>query len=199
MKRLTTDFPDGNFETVLNFVYGKDGWAHIRHDGEHEDVRLTEWTKQQCKLHGCDDVLMETPEEIDAHLFDCMLDCPICSVAMAYCFASQAVHLRSRLKMHENTMPLERAQELAQAEKDGRLVVLPCKIMDTIFMAVGRYRITGFEEDRCDGFFINREGILQIKAQCYSGNHATYGFPGETVFLTQEEAEAALKKREDTI
>ncbi len=89
----------------------------------------------------------------------------------------------------------ERLLELAQAEKDGRLVVLPCKIMDTIFMAVGRYGITGFEEDRCDGFFINREGVLQIKAQCYSGNHATYGLPGETVFLTREEAEAELKEK----
>ena len=87
----------------------------------------------------------------------------------------------------------EKIGQWLQAEKDGRLVVLPCKIMDTIFMAVGRYGITGFEEDRCDGFFINREGILQIKAQCYSGNHATYGFPGETVFLTREEAEAALE------
>lgn len=30
----------------------------------------------------------------------------------------------TRLKEYEDTMPLERAQELAQAEKDGRLVVL---------------------------------------------------------------------------
>lgn len=34
MKRLTTDAPDGNFETLLNLVFGKDGWAHIRHDGD---------------------------------------------------------------------------------------------------------------------------------------------------------------------
>lgn len=32
-----------------------------------------------------------------------------------------------RLAAYEDTMPLERVQELAQAEKDGRLVVLPCK------------------------------------------------------------------------
>ena len=40
MKRLTTDTPNGNFETILNFVYSKDGWAYIRHDGEHENVRV---------------------------------------------------------------------------------------------------------------------------------------------------------------
>lgn len=65
-----------------------------------------------------------------------------------------------------------------------------------VYMPVGRYIITGFEEDRCDGFHINRDGVLQIKAQCYSGNHGTYGVPGKTVFLNREEAEAALKKRE---
>lgn len=30
MKRLTTDTPSGNFETALNFVYGKDGWAYTQ-------------------------------------------------------------------------------------------------------------------------------------------------------------------------
>lgn len=33
----------------------------------------------------------------------------------------------TRLKQYEDAMPLERAQELARAEKDERLVVLPCK------------------------------------------------------------------------
>lgn len=109
MKRLTTDTPSGNFETALNFVYGKDGWAYIRHDGEHEGVRLTDWAKCQCKLQGCDEVWTETPEEIDQQLSDCMMDSPICPVAMAYCFASQAVHLRSRLAAYEDTglMPEE--------------------------------------------------------------------------------------------
>lgn len=125
MKRLTTDSPSGNFDTMLNFVYGKDGWAYIRHDGEHADVRLTDWAKRQCMIRDCDEMLEETPEEIDQRLCDCMMDGPICPIAMAYCFASQAVHLRDRLKMYEDVMPLERAQELAQAEKDGWLVVLP--------------------------------------------------------------------------
>ena len=45
MKRLTTDHPDGNFETVLNYVYGKDGVAYLRSDGERDDVPLHEWAK----------------------------------------------------------------------------------------------------------------------------------------------------------
>ena len=34
--------------------------------------------------------------------------------------------LLTRLAAYEDAMTLERAQELAQAEMDGRLVVLPC-------------------------------------------------------------------------
>lgn len=37
-----------------------------------------------------------------------------------------------RLAAYEDAMPIEWAKELAQAEKDGRLVVLPCKD-DTVF------------------------------------------------------------------
>lgn len=103
MNRLTTDTPNGSFETMLNFVYGKDGWAYIRHDGEHEGVKLTDWAKRQCLLRGCDEAFTEAPEEIDQRLCDCMMEAPICPIALAYCFASQTVHLRSRLKMYEDT------------------------------------------------------------------------------------------------
>lgn len=125
MKRLTMDYLKENFETVLNFVYGKDGLAYIRHDGEHENVMLTDWARRQCPLRGCDEVPTGTWEGIDQRLCDCMMDGPTCPAALAYCFATLAVHLRSRLKMYEDAMSLERAQELAQADKDGRLVVLP--------------------------------------------------------------------------
>ena len=85
-------------------------------------------------------------------------------------------------------------QDLLQAEQDGRLEVLPCKVGDTVYMPVGKWgTITGYEADECDGFHIARDGVLQIKVKCYSGNHGTYGVPGKTVFLTREEAEAALK------
>lgn len=83
--------------------------------------------------------------------------------------------------------------DLLAAEGQGRLVVLPCKVGDTIYMPVGRFKITGYEDDQCDGFHIARDGVVQIKARCYTGNHGTYGIPGKTVFLTREEADAALE------
>lgn len=41
MKRLITDTPEGNFETLLNFVHTKDGWAHI-YDENGNEVNLSE-------------------------------------------------------------------------------------------------------------------------------------------------------------
>ena len=52
-----------------------------------------------------------------------------------------------RLSAYEET-GLE-PEELAQAKKKGRLVVLPCSIGDPVFMGTGRYKITGYEEDVC--------------------------------------------------
>lgn len=104
MNRLTYDNPEGNFETMLNFVFGQDGWAHIRYDGEDENVPLTKWVKAQCLLRGCDDFPAETPQEIDELVCECVRDCPDCPIALAYCFASQAVHLRDRLKMYEDVL-----------------------------------------------------------------------------------------------
>lgn len=123
MKRLTTDNPDGNFETLLNLVFSRDGWAHIRTDSEERAVPLTQWAKGQCILHGCGEFSAETPEEIDEEISDClMMDFPDCPIALAYGFASQACHLRDRLKMYEDIffaddgterLTLDELQELA--------------------------------------------------------------------------------------
>lgn len=111
MKRLTTDTPDGNFETMLNLVFGKDGWAHIRRDGDGGAVPLTQWAKAQCILHGCREFSAETPEEIDEAICDCMMDFPDCPIGLAYCFAVQACHLRGRLKTYEDILFAEDGTE----------------------------------------------------------------------------------------
>lgn len=103
MKRLTTDTPNGNFETALNFVFSHDGWAYIRAVGELENVPLHDWAKAQCIKHGCEEFPYTTAEDIDEVISDCIMDGGECPVAMAYCFACQAVHLRDRLMRYEDT------------------------------------------------------------------------------------------------
>ena len=102
MERLTTDAPQGNFETMLNYVYSKDGIANIRSDGTNDDVPLHEWARRECIARGCDEFPGESFEEIDEAICACAFDCPECPIFLAYTFACQACHLRDRLKRHED-------------------------------------------------------------------------------------------------
>lgn len=115
MERLTTDNPKGNFETVLNYVYSKDGIAYIRNDGVNDDVPLHEWARRECIARGCDNFSGDTFQEIDETICECAFDYGECPIFLAYTFACQACHLRDRLKRYEDD------------EQDGRLVVLPAK------------------------------------------------------------------------
>lgn len=49
MNRLTTDNPQNNFETIMNLVYGNDGWQYIRHGGT--EMRTTDFCLMLCKEH----------------------------------------------------------------------------------------------------------------------------------------------------
>lgn len=140
MERLTTNNPTNNFETMLNFVYSKDGWAHIRYTGEIADVPLTQWAKAQCILRGCaaEDLPGDTPEEIDEALCGCMMDCPDCPIALAYCFACQASHLRDRLKLYEDILFSGDSTELLSLDDLRRAVTLrtrqaPAKLDRSLF------------------------------------------------------------------
>ena len=92
-----------------------------------------------------------------------------------------------RLADLESLCSYTRLRELAEADKDGRLVVLPCKVGDTVYLIVTkRARIYTPEfrfikKSRLT--FLNMERVLQ-------------GF-GKTVFLTREEAEKALEAMKD--
>lgn len=87
--------------------------------------------------------------------------------------------------------------ELARAEKDGRLVVLPCKLHESIF-----YLEDGdwYDDVPCGVYFGQKQGEWNdsLLYECEDGFSFYAEEVGETVFLTREEAEAALKKREAT-
>ena len=86
-------------------------------------------------------------------------------------------------------IPLDRLAELVRAEKDGRCVVLPCKVGNVVYSAfplcgVNSHQIRKFEIDADGGFACS---ALMIPFSDF----------GKTVFLTREEAEKALKEREN--
>ena len=93
------------------------------------------------------------------------------------------------------SMTVGRLKELAEADKDGRVIILPCKVDDVVY-----------------GFHNNRQTILPMVAKWIETNAdgwtvaaqytpmapMFYQFSdfGKTVFLTREEAEKALQKME---
>ena len=90
-----------------------------------------------------------------------------------------------------------RLRELAEADKDGRCVVLPCKVGQRVFALLD----TDKNISECEvkqiglGNEIGFIGLEPIGARGREYGVALNGF-GKTVFLTREEAEKALEGRE---
>ena len=93
---------------------------------------------------------------------------------------------------------LDRLEKLAEADKDGRVVVPPCKVGDRLYEVTGRKTISVYKVKaiRVELFslFIEWDIVEGFVWQSLSGINA--GEIGKTVFLTREEAEKALKEVE---
>jgi hypothetical protein len=89
---------------------------------------------------------------------------------------------------------IDRMRELAEADKDGRLVVLPCKVGQRVFALLD----TDKHISECEvkqigiGNKIGFIGLEPIGARGREYGVALNGF-GKTVFLTRKEAEEALE------
>lgn len=98
-------------------------------------------------------------------------------------------------KLHSALMELKKYQE---ADKDGRLVVLPCKVGQRVFALLD----TDKHISECEvkqigmGNKIGFIGLEPIGARGREYGVALNGF-GKTVFLTREEAENALGAMKD--
>lgn len=92
---------------------------------------------------------------------------------------------------------ISRMVELMKADIEGRVVVLPCKVGDTIYFAranpILHYKVTGYE--------MGEASISQVRSKHVDKETGlTFNFTfrpgsiGKTVFLTREEAEKALQQ-----
>ena len=84
-----------------------------------------------------------------------------------------------------------RLRELADADKDGRLVVLPCKIGDKIHYIAENGRIDFARVYMPEFRFIKKSKLTFLNMERILQDF------GKTVFLTREEAEKALEAMED--
>lgn len=97
-----------------------------------------------------------------------------------------------------NNTPISRLVELAEADKDGRLVVLPCKVGDTVWI-VGAVRKLYSAKVRT--FFCGHPSAVRGRdpdGHIHMIRTTECDIPmqefGKTVFLSREEAEKTLRE-----
>lgn len=125
-------------------------------------------------------------------------------------FVDCVKELAARLAAYEET-GLE-PEELAQAKKEGRLVVRPCKVGDKVLVDVRTFPYNYLHPmDGCRDYAkceivsivtTKKETYMKLRAlypsRARKREYLRYGVTaiGKTVFLTREAAEAALEERE---
>lgn len=193
---------------------------------DYQDCTLVNWIgrvadKHNLEIHARDAV------NLDDEMYDCLqdgIDTIEGIVALLHAAAVQAATMKIRLKEIENILgddyDLDRLKELVEADREGRCMVAKLKIGEHVFV-VGKKKIVkariqeiyfddmpeliylvDFECDNsCDGCPFNSwsqswEGEWECDGEYGDGSVKQSDF-GKTVFLTREEAEAALEKMKE--
>jgi hypothetical protein len=97
----------------------------------------------------------------------------------------------TRLAAYEDSgLSPEEVQELAKAKADGRLIVLPCKVRDTVYVIIDSVDMPYVRQEKVIAIeFWNKNGAITLFIRT---PHGLFEF-GKTVFLTREVAEKALE------
>ena len=100
-----------------------------------------------------------------------------------------------------NGLPVDRLRELAEADKDGRLVVLPCKVGEKLWV-IGRDNVPremALEAPDIRTVCTDEDNLCMSTCNRKPDGFCAYRLRndgadvGKTVFLTREEAEKALE------
>lgn len=118
------------------------------------------------------------------------------------CYSCQNTMLHEDRSFDRAVEFFEHQANLLYAEQDGRLVVLPCKVGDTVYqvdyMTHGEALKSGIPQSKDPyqnrKYARKRAEYLPMIVRERKMVKTLYREIGKTVFLTREEAEAALKK-----
>lgn len=132
MERITV----GTINDYINVFYGKDREVWVRGGGpgpEYEDCSLYDFIRRIAKAHGVD--AAPNNEDLDWQMCDMLADGAETKeglIALLYAAAVQATEMRERLHEIEEILcgneagfDLDRLRELVEADKDGRIKILP--------------------------------------------------------------------------
>ena len=158
--------------------------------------RLTEWNDEQPRHAYYPRCFEEPCYGSGCKIKDCPFEKAVCDRLAAYEDTGLSPEKVSWMKevveaaFDNDTSRIERAHNLHVADKEGRVIVLPCKVGDTVYFALlGRiiekqvFSIVSFSNS----------------TRIYCGGTSEYFRPediGKTFFLAREEAEKALAEME---
>ena len=215
MERLTKKNPGTNLERLLNFAIAKDKQVVL--DYGFEKKPLVQVVVEKAKEIGCD--ASEQAVMWEGQCMEC--DCAVALMNMLAVQAAElharlskiedilgddydldrlAAIMNQRMSMREDVaerwkltsgIPLARLRELAQADRDGRCVVLPCKAGDTVYFITGIYNNL-VKPAKVEEIYVG-DGSIDLGV---STAFTAFTLQESEWYLTREEAEAALKERE---
>ena len=229
MKRLTTNCPDNNLDAALNLFYIKDFETWVRGGGDgpdYPDIRLYDFIRKAAKILLPDLDFPMDDDGVDYAMGELLLDGPdepTGLLALLYTAAWSYAELRGRLMQYEDTglepamcanyktfedeaiskgVPFKRIVELMEADKAGRLVVLPVRPVLTQSIGSMLYIIEDgeiVEDSLCEALVgMGSNGEINIFYTTLSDQISfEQADIGKTVFMTREEAEKALKAMKD--
>lgn len=221
MKRLTTNCPDNNLDAALNLFYIKDSETWVRGGGDgpdYPDIRLYDFIRKAAKILLPDLDFSMDDDGVDYAMGELLLDGPdepTGLLALLYTAAWSYAELRGRLMQYEDTglepamcanyktvedeaiskgVTFKRIVALMEADKDGRVVVLPCQSGEHVFALFDdQTHVWECEVEHAvlDGW----RKVFAIRPLGHSKDsyYAPFGAFGKTVFLTREEAKKALE------
>lgn len=165
--------------------------------------RLTSWNDEQTRHAYYPRCFEEPCYGGGCKINDCPFETAVCDRLAAYEDTGLSPEKVSWMKevveaaFDNDTSRIERAHNLHVADKEGRVIVLPCKVGQRVFALLD----TDKHISECEikqiglGNEIGFVGLEPIGARGREYGVALNGF-GKTVFLTREEAEKALAEME---
>lgn len=171
--------------------------------------RLTEWNGGQTRHAYYPRCFKEPCYGSGCKIKDCPFETAVCERLAAYedtglepeavetvKLALAAKHMVD-LETLNNT-PISRLVELAEADKEGRCIIPPCKVGETVYFVNAKqileFAVVGYAVDETGISWVHSEHVDKIG----NTNERTFSPDrfGKNTFFTHEEAEKALEERE---
>ena len=181
MKRLTMDNVEemGMFSLAHNCCYIDEN-GNTRYRDFEIDIDARELAKGLLKEMTEDEVSFESNDDFDDWMGCCIgedgISTPRGLIATFYQNLWAMAELREKLKYYEDL------------EEQGRLLVLPCRVGDTVYEIIE-------ETVPNHHFYIGEYEVQDVSTQYIKYVDEWESYDYENLYFTIEEAEAALKKR----